>query len=252
MEFISSLTEAKLLGGGKHRLKNYTAKDIADLLFLHICVLQILKHEFIGLPEAQKYAKGIGSLSNFDHFYMARNEVYIFAHVLIGKYAERQQELLKEPEASKLFLERVKINVPRFKMFVRSILSGRNDESMERRFLLELEHDLMINDIYFRSVRRLVSTWDKISHSTRVLVMTRLLQIFRRTARRSELMNILEYVAKKTKLENKSLKPLDANPEKDKKEKVKKPKKFGFLKSLATVGVGAAGGYALTRRKKKA
>jgi len=179
MEFLQNLSEARLFNNSRTALKKYNAKDISELLFLHICALQIMKNEFLGLPEAQDYIKRAGNLVNFDHYIQSRNEIYILIHVLIGKYADPQQKLLKDQEASQEFLKMVKINVMNMRKYLRFIASGKSDVGFERRFLLELEKDLMISNSYYRSIRRLVSTWKTQSESNKRLVMTRLLQIFR-------------------------------------------------------------------------
>ncbi len=91
MEFLQNLSEAKLFNNSRNALKRYNAKDISELLFLHICALQIMKNEFLGLPEAQDYIKRAGNLVNFDYYIQSRNEIYILIHVLVGKQAAMQQ-----------------------------------------------------------------------------------------------------------------------------------------------------------------
>jgi len=254
MDFLQDLTEAKIIGRSKSGLKKFNARDIADLLFLHLCALQILKYEFFGLPEAQKYVMETGPLTNFDYFLSSRNEIYLFVHILIGKKAKSSQLMLKDQEASLVFLKTIKINLPYLRKFLKMILAGQNDAAFERRFLLMMERDLRINDNYYKAIRRLASTWSNQSNSTKKLVMTRLLQIMRAKARRSELMNILEWVSKQEKLENKKIKPLkDEGPGQKKPAPAKKAS--GFLKKLAlgtgALAVGAYAGYKLTKKAKK-
>lgn len=254
MEFLQDLSEARLIGRSKNGLKKFSAKDIADLLFLHICALQIMKHEFLGLPEAQKYVKKAGSLINFDNFSSSRNELYVLLHVLFGKNAGPQQALLKDQEASQLFLDRLTINMQFTRKYLRLILAGKDDPAFERRYLLMIEKDLKITDSYYRSIRRLVMTWPKQPRSTRKLVMTRLLQVMRTKGRRSEMMGLLEWLSKQEKLEDKKLDPLDGEGIGQKVEAPAK-KSTGFLKKLAIGGalggIGAYAGYKFARRNKK-
>lgn len=253
MEFLQNLTEARLLGGGKTGLKKYNARDVADLLFLHICALQMMKYEFYGLPEAQKYIKNTGNLIHFDYWSSHRNELYVLIHVLIGRFAEPQQRLLRDQEASMVFLERVKIDKQLLRKYLRLIAAGKSDESFERRFLLGLEHDLMISNSNYRAIRRLVMSWPKQSHSTKQLVMTRLLQILRSKARRSELLPILEAISRKQRMEDKTLAPLEGESNQKAQKTPTKPK-MGFIKGLALASAagiaGGLAGYHLVRRKK--
>ncbi len=254
MEFIQDLSEARLIGRSKTGLRRFSAKDIADLLFLHICALQLLKHEFLGLPEAQKYISGAGPLTNFDQFVSSRNELYLLVHVLVGRNAKAQQALLTDQEASQLFLDRIRINLPYLRRYLKMILAGKIDEGYERRFLLMMEKDLKITDNYYRAIRRLVSSWSKQSRSSRKLVMTRLLQIMRGKARRSEMMGIIEWMSKQEHLEDKRLDPLEGEGPGQKIEAPAK-KTTGFLKKLAVgtaaAGIGAYAGYKMARRGKK-
>ena len=254
MEFIQDLSEARLIGRSKSGLRNFSAKDIADLLFLHLCALQMLKHEFLGLPEAQKYVKGAGSLTNFDHFVSSRNELYLLVHVLVGRNAKASQLLLKDQEASQIFLERIKINLPMLRRYLKMISAGKIDEGYERRFFLMMEKDLKVTNNYYRAIRRLVSSWSKQSHSTRKITMTRLLQIMRTKGRKSEMMGIIEWLSKQEKLEDKGLDTLSGEGVGQKIEAPAK-KSTGFLKKLAigaaAGAIGAYGGYKWARSRKK-
>lgn len=254
MEFIQDLSEARLIGRSKTGLRRFSAKDIADLLFLHLCALQILKHEFLGLPEAQKYIKNAGPLTNFDQFVSSRNELYLLVHVLVGRNAKVQQLLLADQEASQVFLERIKLNLPMLRRYLKMILAGKIDEGYERRFFLMMEKDLKITDNYYRAIRRLVSSWSRQSRSTRKVTMTRLLQVMRSKGRKSEMMGIIEWMSKKENLEDKSLDPLEGEGLGQKIEAPAK-KSTGFLKKLAigaaAGGLGAYAGYKLARSRKK-
>ena len=253
MEFLQTLSEARLFGGSRTGLSRYNAKEIADLLFLHLIALQILKNDFYGLPKAQDYVRNSGNLVTWDDWSSARNEIYVMLHVLFGKRAEKARLTLKDQEESQEFLKHININWPYLRKFLRLVLSGQSDEAFERRFLLDLEHDLKINNSYYRSLRRLASTWNQQSESNKRLVMTRLLQILRTKARRSELLPVLEWVSRQEKLEDKTLDPLTGEPTFGAKQPVK-PEKTSFLKHLgygiAGAAAGAAAGYGMTRKKK--
>jgi len=256
MEFLQDLTEAKLIGRSRNGLRQFDAKELADLLFLHLYIVQILKHEFLALPKVQEYVKKTGPLTNFDHFVSSRNELYVLIHVLFGKNAKAARKLLRNQEASNLFLDRIKINMQLTRKYLRLVLAGKADESFERRYFLMLEKDLNITNSYYKAIRRLVMTWPKQSRSTRKLVMTRLLQIMRTKGRRSEIMGILEWASKQQNLEDTSLKPLDGEgPGQTIKTVPDEKKGMGFLKKLALgSALGAAGayaGYKFVRRPKK-
>src|SRR5690606_22641112 len=74
-----------------------------------------------------------------------------------------------------------------------------------------LENSLNIDRSDYKSIRRLVTEWQNITDQARSLAVTRLLLAFRAKARRSELLPVLEKLAKIKKYEIKGAK----NPEKE-------------------------------------
>lgn len=250
-QLLNELIEAKLFGGGISGIKKYNAREIADLLFLHIIALQIMKKQFHGLPKIQEYLKKTGNLINFDSIMYSRNEVYIFIHILFGgKQADRQRALLKDQEASQALINTLSIDFPQFRRFFRLLMIGKTDQALERRFLLALERDLKIDNSYYRAMRRLSSNWERQSNSSKKLVITRLLQVLRSIARRSELTIILEQVSRQERMVNKKLKPLSGEGPGQKIPASQSKRKMGLLPTLAAAGAAGVGGYYLTRRKK--
>lgn len=242
MDFLKDLSEAQLIGRSRSGLTRFNARELADLLFLHLLGLQILKYEFYGLPEAKKYVQGVGPLTNVDNFIGSRNEIYMMLHVLFGKRgADASRALLKDPEANTEFFKQIHMDFPLLRKYFGLIRAGKNDAAFERRFLLAMEHYLNINNQYYRAIRRLAMTWDRQSESTRRLVMTRLLQIMRSKARRSEMMGMLEYLSKKEKLEKPDLEPLEGEGVGQNIQSQPK-KSMGFMKGLALGTAAFAGG----------
>lgn len=234
-----------MIGNSKGGLKRFNARDIADLLFLFFNSIQILKYEFHGLSELQRYISMAGPLANVDHFVSSKNDIYVFLHVLFGKNNKAQLELLKDRDASEALIPTLKIDLAMVRKFMLLAKNGKSDPSFERRFLLSIEKGLRIQDSKYRSIRRLAMDWHKETESTKKLVMTRLLQILRSKARRSELLPMLEKVSKQEKMELKGLPTMDS-------EGLGQKKSTGsFWKTLGLTAAAAGAGYLAARGFKK-
>lgn len=245
MKFLQDISEARVIGNSKSGLKRFNARDIADLLFLFFNTIQILKYEFHGLPDLKKYINMVGPLANVDHFVPTKNDVYVFLHVLFGKNNAAQVALLKDQEASEALIQTLKIDLAMVRKFLLLAKTGQSDPSFERRFLLSLESGLRIQDSKYRSIRRLAMDWNKETENTKKLVMTRLLQILRSKARRSELLPMLEKVSRLEKMELKDLSPMDSEGLGQKKPK------GSILKTLGLTAAAAGIGYLATRGFKR-
>lgn len=245
--FLKDMSEARLIGGSVSGLGKYNARDLADLLLLYLAAINILKHDFYGLPKVQRYIASTGNLVNFDYFSPARNDLYLLIHVLTGRNNERAVSKLKDMEASQELIDSIRLSSQELKRYLRMAMTGVKDESFERRFLLLAERQLQVSNSYYRSIRRLASTWATQPESTKRVVMTRLLQILRSKFRRSELLPFLEEVSKKQGLHDKEIAKTELESEKNRKQS---SISTALGVGAASFGAGLAGGYALTRKRK--
>lgn len=249
-ELIQDLTESRLLRT-KQSFKTYTAKDIAELAFVYFISLEILSSEFDYLSDAKDYAKKTIMYGNFNSFRFSGTDMYMLLYVLLGN---DEVELKGDKENNDLFLNNINPNMMNIKRYFLNLRKGEPNQTFNRRFLLKLQQELDITVANYRSMRILVSDWKNISKPQKKLVMTRLLQVFRARAIRSELRTFIESLAKGQKLE---IKGVD-NAETGKEGKGIKDPDFGTTKKktpwwakTAAAGAGAYGGYKLTSRGKK-
>jgi hypothetical protein len=230
--FIKDLTESTLIRSAQN-LKKYSARDIADLTFLYFLGLQLLRSEFEGKPESINYAKKTVQWREFDNFRTSATDLYMLLYVLAGNNNESAIKVLNKQEASRLLIAELQINVTQVNQWLYNVSMGRDTSDWDKLFLMKLEAMLKIQISDYRSVRRLVNEWNDLEQAEREIAMTRLLLAFRARASRSELLPMLEKIAKINKLEV----PVSINPEKpigDKKGQ-----------SLAPIAIGAAIGAGL-------
>lgn len=206
MEFIRSITEAKILNKSLFGTSKHTAKDFADIFFMYLCAIRILKAEFHGGSDLSGYINSCtlkvdGSLSG--------NDIDVLINLLFSDSAADQVKF-KDPEESKHYLQSITFNMPTFRTFMKQAANAVQNVEFDRRFLLYAENQLKIDNTTLTSIRRLCGEWEFENDSDKVLVFTRLIQAFRSKVKKADILPILEKVAKKAKLEDRDI---DNRPE---------------------------------------
>ena len=209
--------------------------------------LQILKYESGGQPVASNYIRSAITTS-YDYWRSGKNELYLLIYLLIGRNSFDEQPLLKNGQGDVDFLRNVRINKQNLTRFLRSTVSGHYDVGSDRRFLLEMESGLRITDSYLKNIRRVAANWSIQSRTTKKITLTRLLQLFRSRARRSELLPYLESLAVAMNMEDRYMPPVINNTSQAAQKTPVKPD-FKFLNQLS-IGI-AAGNTAAEILKRK-
>ena len=242
---IGTLCESRLIRN-KQMIETYNARDIADLIFLYFIILTILKKDFAGAPIAGAYAKHAIRFGNWDDWRFAYNDLGALIFTLFGK--NKSAVTLKDPEASEMLMKRMSFDETLTKQWLRDVVRGIDRSNRDRRFLLNLERKLAIDNTSYKAIRRLASEWTTLSKSQRRLITTRLLQALRVRARKSELLRIIEAMARSSDLEIKGANNAEldknGNPIEDKRSKALK-------RAAAAAGItlgGVAGIFTAKRR----
>ena len=250
MEFLQDICEGRLFGSGKSNLIQFSAKDITEILYMEMLGLQILKYESGGQPVARDYIKSAITTA-YDFWRTGKNELYLLIYLIIGtEDLDKIRVMLKYGEKDANFLKKCRIDKQALTRFLRSAVSGYYDVDSDRRFLLGLESGLRITDSYLKNIRRVVSNWDIQSHTTKKTTLTRLLQLFRTKARRSELLPYLESLAIAMKMEDRYMPPIKDEPNHGAQKTPVKPD-LRFLRNLSAGTTAGDTAAEILRRKKK-
>ena len=151
LEFIGELNEAKLFPEGRYSLRFYNAKDICELLFIHMLGIQILKYESPDMAKA--YLRDEITI-NYNYWISAKNEIYAFLHLVKGKYNQETREFLKDYKSSLNFLKLVRIRTNELTRYFRLVLMKQSDDGFESRFLIALQSGLRITNSEKAIIRR--------------------------------------------------------------------------------------------------
>lgn len=199
LPFIEELLETKVLRSTDD-LQNRSSHDLADLIFLTVLALNIIK--YYNNTFSSNYARGTTMFHGFDGIRSAGTDLHNYIAVVDN--VDRFREKLKKPSAV--------LSVPKLQLTThlntigRGIINDRNNG-----VLLALQQELKITNSNYKSIRRLVQDWHRTMPKEKAHAITRLLQAFKFKAPNADIFKPLEAVAKMQHLELKDV----LNPEKN-------------------------------------
>lgn len=199
MKLIQQLAESHLLTS-KSSYRKYSAKQISELVYLHVIALRILASEPLTHKLAHDYALRSSRYSGFAQWYQNATDLHLLIHALVSEDVD-----LKMPEASQEFKETLYFDEPELKRWLKEISQNRISESHTRSLFIHLDGALKIKNTSMKAIRRIVQDWPHNNHTQNQLAMTRLLQIMRVRCRTSDLMAPLNDVAEHHGLELKNV-----------------------------------------------
>ena len=195
-KLIGDLYESRMFPS-KTSMKKLNAEDVAEMAFLYLIALQILKSEFSTEKFAQDYLYKTFKFGNFDRISSNSTDLAWLLHVL----STRNAELLDGNRNNETELGKINLNDNVILNWARQAIKGRTSVEVDRRFFIMLEKMLNIRTSNYRSVRTLASEWQNLDVENRQLAMTRLLMAFRKKMLRAEVYQELDHLADKEDLE---------------------------------------------------
>ena len=226
-------------------LSQLTLRDTVDSVFLNLLTLYMLSKEFETRPFAQEYATRTMSFANFATPRVGGTDLYQGLHIMLYPTGHTAS-LLKAEEQNSALASQLHTNAKLVKDFIRGIASGTLDRTTAIRIMYRLEGQMGIDISNYKSLRRLITDWENISTVQRQLCVTRLLQYYHLRGRRSELLPVLETLARNKGMEltdvgNAELAAVGAG------SIVGSRSGNGFLSGVAKAAGGFAVGYAIGR-----
>lgn len=203
MKFLQTLAESRFLSS-KGSFHKFSAKQVAELTYLHIIGLRILAAEKLTHDWGKDYAFRTQRYSGFSRWYQNATDLHLLIHALVAEDVE-----LKLPDSSMEFKESLYFDEAEVLSWLRDVYRDVQNTGKTKRLFMHLDGMLQIKDASMKAIRRLVQDWTTNSARQKQLAMTRLLQMLRIRARQSDILVRLEAVATHQNLE---LKNVD-NPE---------------------------------------
>lgn len=208
-------------------IKNTPPRSLAEITFLHLIALEILKNDEFTNDEARVYArKTIIHGADWSRPLLSGTDLY---QLLYG-FSNLTDETI--------YL----VNLKDVHQYLRNIAFGLNYQTFDRRFLLSFEKLAHISNDSYRALRRMSYDWNNLDREEKSKLVTRLLQALRLKAPRSTLRQYVEKLSARYALELKNVCNVETGANcNDQPEKPEGSGKFGLLKALAAVGAATAG-----------
>lgn len=183
-------------------VNRFNARDIADLTFLYLITLHVLRAEWSSAPFAKHYASQTMAFGGFDDAHLSNTDLYQLLTITLH-HSKNFTSHLKNPQASETLIHDLMLDSHDVMRFLKNIAGSRYDDHLAAMLLLRFERELRIGVTNYKSVRRICSDWNSshIDDEAKSLAVTRLLQAMRNRALRGDLIQPLQRMAKEQKLE---------------------------------------------------
>lgn len=195
MKFLQTLSESRLLSS-KSAYRRYTARQIAELVYLHIIGLRILASEPLTEKWAFDYAWRSSRYVGFAKWYQNGTDLHLLLHALMDEDVD-----LKMPDSSMRFKETLYFDESEIKRWLKDIAQKHVNEPRTRSLFMHLDGQFQIKDSSMKAIRRIVQDWPRDTVRQKQLAMTRILQIMRNRCRMSDILEKLEEIAQRLHLE---------------------------------------------------
>ncbi len=247
LEFIGSLSESRMFPSAAH-LRHYAAEDVSDLAVLYLCALYILfsngdTEKFAVSYASQTIRYGVG----FSKWHSGATDLYVLLYALEAK----EVDLDDETESNEF---KKHLSIPATLNQWLKDIARHHEPTTHRALFARMDSDFKIHNSSIRAVRRMAMDWRHLDQQERQLTMTRLLQLLKNRAPRSELLSKLQAMASYHHLEIRSACDKDTGicgPEEAlNKVADKKKNKGSLLTALAIAATGIAVSNALHKDKK--
>lgn len=177
-------------------IKSMNLRNIADFAFLDMLNLYILNNEYETAPIAARYADKTMGFRNFSKARLSGTDLYVSMNILSDPTSLFSSKIGQNPEADALLRSKLKINLPTVKRYLDLLADGKITGPDAGTLLLRMEKQLNITDSKLKSLRRLTQDWQGLTSMQRSLVVSKMLQYYKKFAKRSELMVFLEDMGK--------------------------------------------------------
>lgn len=191
MDFIKELHEARLTRNESNvRVLTYT--DCCERLYLSILILELLRQYPQSRSAAATYAKKTLVKSDYSQFRTFGTDLYNFVHFVIGD--DDALGKLKDPGSARATRKTVTLPVMALNRYLRSVASNTVPTQIAQ-FLITIESSVNITNTGYKSVRRNITNYSRLTLKDRQNTVTRLLYAARAKLRSADIIDDLSSIA---------------------------------------------------------
>lgn len=200
--FLKELSEARMTRNDSN-LRVLTYTDCCERAYLSMLILQLMRYypKYEGIAAA--YAKRTDD-PHFDKFKPFKTDLYNFIYFITGDKDAFAR--LKDPDTALRQSQRTFFSRLHFNRFIVKLKTASDQKRSDQEAFIKLESGLNITNSDYKSIRRGLFSWDKLTRDQQENVVTRLLFAARAKLRSSDLIDDFEALAAQKDLENNTLK----------------------------------------------
>ena len=176
--------------------RNLNLRTVADFAFLDLIAVFILSNEYESAHAASTYADKTIAYRGFNKSRLSGTDLYTSMNILSNPESVFSKQIKQHPEADAILRGKINLNMPTVKRYLDLIADNKMRSEDAQVLLLRLEKQLNITDSKLKSIRRLAQQWTGLNGMQRELVVARMLQFYKKNAKRSELAAFLEDMGK--------------------------------------------------------
>lgn len=166
-------------------------RDVINFAFLDLIGLFILYNEYDTAPVANLYSAKTMSFRNFLRPRLSGTDLYVSLNILFNPESVFSKSIEANADADTIQRAKLTPHLPTIKRYLTLIETNKITSPDAAVLLLRIEKQFNITDTTLKSIRRLAQEWPTLTKMQRELVVTRMLQFYRRFAKRSEIAEFL-------------------------------------------------------------
>lgn len=187
MDFIKELHEARLTRND-HNIKTLTYTDCCERLYLTALILELLRKYPQGKATVKTYASKTVGKEDYKQFRMYATDLYNFIYFVTGD--DEALGKLKNPGAAKQARKKTTLPLLALNRYLRSLSSGSTPSNVSGLFM-SLESSLGIQNTDYKSVRRNLTNYERLSPQEKQDTVTRLIFAARAKLRSADIIDDL-------------------------------------------------------------
>jgi hypothetical protein len=189
----NEISEARLYRTSRN-FNALTGEDVAKLFYLTSISSFMMLNDDKQYDYATEYIKQTVQYGPYTLFRSHATDLYLLGHVI--RDPDTKSIRLKNPISSKQYLKKLSFDPRKHYMFFMRLKNTTVKGTEFNSYFLRLESQLKIKDQKYKQWRRLIADWGNLKYSSKQLVVSRLLQEYRRLGRGSEMVSPLTTMVK--------------------------------------------------------
>lgn len=193
---MGNLAESRLIPSVTS-LRKFSAEELADFTVLYLSGLYMLYCNDATKHFAERYARRtIQYGTQFNQWQSGGTDLYV---ILYGLTAEGVK--LDDQENSDHFKSILPFGEALLVRWLREMNNSHLHPATHRSLFTRMDFNFKIKNSSIRAIRRLAMEWNDLRHHEQKLAMTRILQMMRNRAQKSEILTELQHMAAQHELE---------------------------------------------------